>query len=136
MVYKSAPQVIRKGKVGETYNIGGINEWANIDIVKLICKLMDEQFQTHASYKTIFPEASAAHHQNSDSLITYVKDRPGHDRRYAIDPTRANNVLGYHPQESFETGIRKTINWYLANQGWWQAVMDGSYQEWVDSQYG
>lgn len=112
--------VINKGRVGETYNIGGNNEWANIDIVKLICTLMDE-------YRpSVMP---------SSSLITYVKDRPGHDRRYAIDATRIMNELGYQPQESFETGIRKTIRWYLENEAWWRSVMDGSYKDWIDRQY-
>lgn len=112
--------VITKGQVGETYNIGGNNEWANIDIVKLICTLMDEYRPSVAP---------------SSSLITYVKDRPGHDRRYAIDATRIMNELGYLPQESFETGIRKTILWYLENEAWWRSVMDGSYVEWIDKQY-
>ncbi len=127
--------VIRKGQVGDTYNIGGINEWANIDIVKLICELMDEQFASNDDLKQRYPEALAAHSSDSVSLITYVKDRPGHDRRYAIDPNKANDILGYQPKESFETGIRKTIAWYLDNQEWWSAVMDGSYKEWVSQQY-
>ncbi|MFL0803885.1 MAG: dTDP-glucose 4,6-dehydratase [Agarilytica sp.] len=127
--------VIRKGEVGETYNIGGINEWANIDIVKLVCQLMDEQFANNSELATRFPEALAAKNGDSVSLITYVKDRPGHDRRYAIDPKKANDVLDYQPVESFETGIRKTIQWYLDNQAWWSAVMDGSYKEWVSKQY-
>lgn len=127
--------VIRKGEIGETYNIGGINEWANIDIVTLICQLMDAQFAENAALAEQFPEAKAAQQGDSISLITYVKDRPGHDRRYAIDPTKAETALGYQPQESFETGIRKTIEWYLQNQPWWSAVMDGSYKEWVSQQY-
>lgn len=127
--------VIKKGEVGETYNIGGINEWANIDIVKLICKLMDERFAESPELSQRFAEAKAAQSQASESLITYVKDRLGHDRRYAIDPTKANDVLGYQPKESFETGIRKTLDWYLSNQAWWESVMDGSYQEWVSKQY-
>ncbi len=127
--------VIRKGEIGETYNIGGINEWANIDIVTLVCQLMDAQFAENPALATQFPEAKAAQQGDSISLITYVKDRPGHDRRYAIDPNKAETILGYQPQESFETGIRKTIEWYLHNQPWWSAVMDGSYKEWVSQQY-
>ena len=127
--------VIKKGEVGETYNIGGINEWANIDIVKLICQLMDEKFAELPALSEQFPEATAAIAKSSESLITYVKDRPGHDRRYAIDPKKANDVLGYQPKESFETGIRKTVAWYLENQPWWSSVMDGSYQDWVSQQY-
>ncbi|MFL0811241.1 MAG: dTDP-glucose 4,6-dehydratase [Agarilytica sp.] len=127
--------VLEKGEVGETYNIGGINEWANIDIVNLVCQLMDQQFKQNPALATQFPEALAAQKEDSASLITYVKDRPGHDRRYAIDPKKANAVLGYVPQESFETGIRHTIQWYLDNQEWWAAVMDGSYRDWVNKQY-
>ncbi len=127
--------VIRQGKIGETYNIGGINEWANIDIVKLICQLMDEQFAQNSALADQFPEAKAVQQGDSASLITFVKDRPGHDRRYAIDPNKAEKALGYQPQESFETGIRKTIAWYLQNQPWWSAVMDGSYKAWVSQQY-
>lgn len=127
--------VLQKGELGETYNIGGINEWANIDIVKLICQLMDEHFQSNSTLASQFPTATAAIAGDSASLITFVKDRPGHDRRYAIDPTKANDVLGYQPRESFETGIRKTLDWYLTNEKWWRSVMDGSYQEWVEMQY-
>ncbi|VUD56645.1 dTDP-glucose 4,6-dehydratase 2 [Thalassocella blandensis] len=128
--------ILGKGEVGETYNIGGINEWANIDIVKLICKLMDESFKQNSELKDRFPSAIAAMNGNSESLITFVKDRPGHDRRYAIDPKKANEVLGYVPKDSFETGIKKTLDWYLSNESWWKSVMDGSYQEWVSKQYG
>ena len=127
--------VLKKGEIGETYNIGGINEWANIDIVKLICSLMNEQFAENKGLSESFPDAEAAIKGDSASLITYVKDRPGHDRRYAIDPKKANSVLGYQPVESFETGIRKTVQWYLNNRDWWEKVMDGSYQEWVSKQY-
>ncbi len=127
--------VINKGRVGENYNIGGNNEWANIDIVKTVCALMDAQFNQHPTLKTQFPEASAAHKNDSASLITYVKDRPGHDRRYAIDATKTFNELGYQPKESFETGIAKTVEWYLQNEDWWRAVMDGSYQNYIDEQY-
>lgn len=127
--------VIKQGVVGETYNIGGHNEWHNIDIVQLVCSLMNEAFEKDASLAGKYPQATAALAGHSEKLITYVKDRPGHDRRYAIDPTRAGEELGYKPQESFETGIRKTVDWYLANEAWWQAVMDGSYQRWVEQQY-
>ena len=127
--------VINKGVVGDTYNIGGINEWANIDIVNLICQLMNERFSSTPSLAERFSTATAAIEGKSESLITYVKDRPGHDRRYAIDPTKANDVLGYKPLESFETGIRKTVDWYLDNEAWWSRVMDGSYRDWVEKQY-
>ena len=127
--------VIQNGKLGETYNIGGINEWANIDIVKLICQLMDEAFAARTDLANHYPDAKSAITGNTESLITYVKDRPGHDRRYAINPTKANDELGYQPQESFETGIRKTLDWYLTHADWWKRVMDGSYRDWVSQQY-
>ena len=127
--------VINKGVVGETYNIGGINEWANIDIVKLICAKLDAHFAADSDLHTRFPEAEAAIKGDSASLISYVKDRPGHDRRYAIDPAKAHAELAYSPKESFESGISKTITWYLSNNSWWQSVIDGSYRQWVESHY-
>ena len=127
--------VIQNGVIGETYNIGGINEWANIDIVNLVCSLLNAAFKEDTSLAERFPAAKAAQAGEAEKLITYVKDRPGHDRRYAINPTKANDELGYQPNESFETGIRKTIHWYLQNESWWQRVMDGSYRDWLEKQY-
>jgi len=127
--------VLQKGRIGENYNIGGNNEWANIDIVKTISVLVEQEFTKNTMLAERFPNAKAAIENNTASLITYVKDRPGHDRRYAIDATKTNNELGYKPKESFETGIAKTVAWYLNNEQWWQSVMDGSYQNWIDSQY-
>jgi dTDP-glucose 4,6-dehydratase len=127
--------VLQKGRIGESYNIGGNNEWANIDIVKTISVLVEQEFTNNAELAKRFPNAKAAIEKNTVSLITYVKDRPGHDRRYAIDATKTNNELGYKPKESFETGIDKTVAWYLNNEQWWQSVMDGSYQYWVQQQY-
>jgi dTDP-glucose 4,6-dehydratase len=127
--------VLQDGRVGENYNIGGDNEWANIDIVKTISKLVEQEFIKNKDLATRFPNAKAAIEQNAESLITYVKDRPGHDRRYAIDATKSNNELSYKPKESFETGIAKTVAWYVNNESWWQSVMDGSYQNWIAEQY-
>ena len=118
--------VIQKGRLGECYNIGGINEWANIDIVKLICKLMDEQFVSNPDLAAQYPQAKKAIEGKSEELITYVTDRAGHDRRYAIDPKKSNDELGYKPAESFETGIRKTVEWYLNNQKWWLPLLQES----------
>lgn len=115
--------VIQKGQLGECYNIGGVNEWANIDIVQLICRLMNEAFVTSPELVQQYPMATKAAAGGSESLITYVEDRAGHDRRYAIDPLKSENVLGYKPAESFETGIRKTIDWYLNNKSWWQGLL-------------
>jgi dTDP-glucose 4,6-dehydratase len=127
--------VLREGKVGEVYNIGGNNEWTNIDIVKLVCQLVDGSFTSDPNLAERFPESPAAKGSIAESLITYVKDRPGHDRRYAIDATKCETELGYIPKESFETGIRKTISWMLDNESWWRGIMDGSYLEWIDQQY-
>lgn len=127
--------VLQDGKVGENYNIGGHNEWANIDIVKVIGKLLEQEFASNAAWANKFPEAKAAINGSTESLITYVKDRPGHDRRYAIDASKTSAELGYKPVESFESGIRKTVRWYLENDSWWRGVMDGSYRDWVAKQY-
>ncbi len=115
--------VLNKGRLGENYNIGGHNEWANIDIVKVVCKLMNEAFAADTTLASRYPLAQAAMKGESETLITYVTDRAGHDRRYAIDATKTNNELGYKPAESFETGIKKTVEWYLENEGWWFSLM-------------
>ena len=111
---KAIDLVMRKGRVGDVYNIGGHNEMRNIDIVKLICKELGK------------PE----------SLITYVTDRKGHDMRYAIDPTKIHNELGWLPETMFKDGIKKTIRWYLDNQSWWQPIIDGEYQNYYEQMYG
>lgn len=120
--------VLKNGRVGENYNIGGNNEWANIDIVKLICKVMNESFSEDVALAERYPNAVSAINARSEDLIAYVTDRAGHDRRYAINATKTNNELGYVPSESFETGFAKTLEWYLKNDGWWKSVLDGSYQ--------
>ncbi|EMK3306571.1 dTDP-glucose 4,6-dehydratase [Vibrio vulnificus] len=109
-------KVVTEGVVGETYNIGGHNEKANIEVVKTICSLLEE----------LVLNKPAGVEQYSD-LITYVKDRPGHDVRYAIDASKIERELGWKPEETFESGIRKTVEWYLSNQAWWSRVLDGSY---------
>ncbi len=108
--------VATQGVPGETYNIGGHNEKANIDVVKTICELLEE----------LVPQKPTGVAQYAD-LITFVTDRPGHDVRYAIDASKIERELGWTPDESFETGIRKTVTWYLENKNWWQRVLDGSY---------
>jgi dTDP-glucose 4,6-dehydratase len=113
--------VLDKGELGEVYNIGGNNEMANIDVVHHICALLDE----------LRPRAAGTY----DELITYVTDRPGHDRRYAIDARKMKNQLGWSPRETFETGMRKTVEWYLNNSAWVEGVTSGAYREWIEGQY-
>ncbi|WP_318520987.1 dTDP-glucose 4,6-dehydratase [Photobacterium leiognathi] len=115
--------VLNKGRIGENYNIGGNNEWTNIDIVNVICQLMNKTFAENPTLASRFSQAKAALAGEAESLIIYVTDRAGHDRRYAIDATKTNNKLGYQPVESFETGIKKTVQWYLNNQPWWGALL-------------
>lgn len=110
-------KVVTEGKLGETYNIGGFNEKQNIEVVNTICAILNELVDNK-------PEGI----NDFTSLVTYVKDRPGHDVRYAIDASKINRELGWKPEETFETGIRKTVQWYLDNQQWCQNVQDGSYQ--------
>ena len=117
-------KVVTEAKVGETYNIGGHNEQKNIDVVKSICELLEELAPDK-------PEGVARY----VDLITYVKDRPGHDLRYAIDATKIKEDLGWVPEESFETGLRKTVEWYLNNHEWVENVQSGEYKNWVQQQY-
>ena len=113
--------VFHQGKNHETYNIGGFNEWQNIDLVKLLCKIMDSKLGRNAG--------------DSEKLITYVKDRPGHDLRYAIDASKINKELGWKPSVTFEQGLEKTINWFLSNEEWLNNVTSGEYAKYYEKQY-
>lgn len=113
--------VLQSGRPGETYNIGGWNEKTNLDVVHTLCDILDALVPKDASYR---------------SQITYVTDRPGHDRRYAIDARKIERELGWKPAETFDTGIRKTVQWFLDNQGWVRDVQSGDYLKWVDQNYG
>jgi dTDP-glucose 4,6-dehydratase len=126
---------LAKGRVGEVYNIGGENERPNIEIVTRLTAAIDACFKADPALAARFPASPAARGEGCWSLVTYVKDRPGHDRRYAIDPRKAQQELGYRPNETFESGLAKTIQWYLANEPWWRAVMDGSYRQWIERNY-
>jgi dTDP-glucose 4,6-dehydratase len=133
---RAVESVILRGRVGETYNVGGRNEWTNIDVVHLLCGLVDEAFTADAALCHRFPQAPPARRGQTAQLIAYVKDRPGHDRRYAIDASRIERDLGFSPSESLESGLRRTVSWYLQNEPWWRGVMDGSYRNWIERQYG
>ena len=118
---KAIDLVFHKGKVGDSYNVGGFNEWKNIDLVKELCKQMDEKLGRQSG--------------ESAQLITFVKDRPGHDLRYAIDATKINKELGYVPSVTFEEGLSKTIDWFLENEDWLNNVTSGDYQSYYKKQY-
>lgn len=113
--------IFHKGELGETYNIGGFNEWKNIDLVKLLCKMMDEKLKRSVG--------------ESEKLITFIKDRPGHDKRYAIDATKIKNELDWQPSLNFEKGLSITIDWYLTNKDWINKVTSGEYQDYYNNQY-
>jgi dTDP-glucose 4,6-dehydratase len=117
--------VLAKGRPGETYNVGGLNEMSNIAVVETICDILDE----------LHPDERQSAVRSRRELITYVKDRPGHDRRYAIDCSKLSAELGWKPQESFSSGIRKTVAWYLENMAWVEAITSGTYREWIDRNY-
>lgn len=113
--------IFHKGKTGDSYNVGGFNEWKNLDLVYLLCDLMDEKLGREIG--------------TARKLITYVTDRPGHDLRYAIDANKIMNELGWKPSVTFEQGLAKTIDWYLANKEWLQNVTSGEYQKYYSTQY-
>ncbi len=118
---RAIDDIFHRGTLGETYNIGGFNEWKNIDLIKLLCSIMDEKLGKEKG--------------TSEQLITYVKDRPGHDRRYAIDATKLNKELGWKPSVTFEEGLEKTVQWFLNNKEWLDHVTSGDYQKYYEKQY-
>lgn len=137
-------KVVTQGQIGETYNIGGHNEKQNLEVVRTICEILDELVSVQGDKETgmgneelssFIPHPSSLPSRYS-SLITYVADRPGHDRRYAIDASKIERELGWKPQETFESGIRKTVQWYLDNQEWVNNIKSGAYQTWISQQYG
>jgi dTDP-glucose 4,6-dehydratase len=127
--------VMKNGGVGETYNIGGNEEHANLEIVRTLCGCIDDVFAGDSGLAARFPNAPAARGDQSASLIKMVKDRPGHDWRYAIDATRMREELGFEPAHDFASGLRSTVDWMLANEDWWRAIQDESYRDWIEDNY-
>ena len=126
---------LKQGQVGETYNIGGGAELPNLEVIETLCAAVDAAFAANPDLAARFPDAPPAKGRATASLKTFVTDRPGHDRRYAIDETKARAELGYAPARTFEEGFAETLAWYLGNESWWRAVMDGSYRDWCEANY-
>lgn len=127
--------ILKRGRPGETYNIGGACEKTNIEVVNLICKTIDEFFQNQPELLNRYPETPVSHDRNSNSLVRFVKDRPGHDLRYAINAAKITSELGFQISESFQDGLQKTIQWYLSNETWWKPLLNNQYKEWLARQY-
>jgi dTDP-glucose 4,6-dehydratase len=126
---------LTRGTPGEVYNIGGNSETANIEIVKTLCALVDEHLGADAELTKAFPGSPVAAGKSAQALITYVTDRPGHDRRYAIDYRKAARELGYAPSKRLAQGLKETLQWYMANTAWWQALLGRDYSAWIEKNY-
>jgi dTDP-glucose 4,6-dehydratase len=127
---------LERGHAGEVYNIGGNAETANIEVVRTLCALTDEVLAARAELRTAFPSSPAAQGRTAAQLIEHVRDRPGHDRRYAIDFRKARRDLGYAPTRDLASGLRQTLDWYLLNRAWWEALLGRDYTAWVQKNYG
>ena len=126
---------LTRGKSGEIYNVGGNSETANIELVRTLCALVDGYLAERADLRKAFPASPAVSGKQAVDLITHVRDRPGHDRRYAINFEKAARELGYSPALDLSTGLKRTLDWYFANRGWWQALMGRSYADWLEKNY-
>ena len=126
---------LTRGMAGEVYNIGGNAETANLEIVRTLCALVDEMLDGRADLKTVFPGSPASRGAKAEGLITYVRDRPGHDRRYAIDFRKAARELGYSPTRNLSQGLRSTLQWYLEHTGWWRPLLGADYAGWIEKNY-
>jgi dTDP-glucose 4,6-dehydratase len=128
--------ILERGRTGETYNVGGNSEVDNIDLVHSLCDIFDARFAADPVTRARFPNSPAARGSKSRDLITFVKDRPGHDRRYAVNAGKIAAELGVYPTVGLKEGLARMIDWYLANEDWWRRVMTGDYQNWIASHYG
>ena len=128
--------ILLHGANGRTYNIGGNCERTNSEIVETLCAELDRRFASEAALRERFPECPAASGESTQSLVRHVKDRPGHDLRYAINAERMRRELGFRPEHTLQTGLKQTVGWYLENEDWWHRVLDGSYAQWIEKQYG
>jgi dTDP-glucose 4,6-dehydratase len=126
---------LKRGRSGEVYNVGGNSETTNIEIVRTLCGLVDQSLKERAALRAAFPDSPAVQAKPSVDLITHVRDRLGHDRRYAINYTKAESELGYAPARDLAKGLRATLDWYLANTRWWQALLGRDYADWVARNY-
>jgi dTDP-glucose 4,6-dehydratase len=127
--------ILQRGKPGEVYNVGGRAESTNIDLVRILCAIADAEFTRDAALRERFPKSPAARAESCAKLITYVRDRPGHDRRYAIDCSKIQAQLGFVAETKLEEGLLETFRWFVSDEAWWRGIMDGSYQRWIDAQY-
>ena len=132
---RAIDQILRMDCVGETYNIGGRAETANLDLVRNLCRLLDEAIGASPRLQEHYPDCPAARGSSCAELITFVADRPGHDWRYAIDATKLRKATGFQPGESLVSGLRKTVSWYLQNEAWWRPLLDERYAQWVQQNY-
>jgi dTDP-glucose 4,6-dehydratase len=128
--------VLKRGWLGETYNIGGAAELRNIDLVQLLCDELDRRFAADRSLAARFPNCPAANGRSTRELMTFVKDRPGHDRRYATCADKLANELGFRATTPLAEGLRRTLDWYLNNEEWWRGIQSGAYRDWMKLQYG
>ncbi len=127
--------ILQRGQVGAVYNIGAGNECENLELVRRVCAIADAKFAAESALKGRFPASPAAHGEPCESLIQFVKDRPGHDRRYAMDSMKIEKQLGFAASITLDVGLGLTFDWYLNNESWWRGVMDKSYRRWIDTQY-
>lgn len=133
---RAISMVIESGRSGEVYNVGGECELANLELIDRLCAAVDQVFRDSPQLAEQYPDAPAGQGAETESLKTFVTDRPGHDRRYAIDLRKISGELGFQPSVTFEEGLRATIQWYLTETAWWKGIEDGSYRKWIDENYG